>query len=97
MKPTNSRNLAPSQRPEAFPHSLIPAVRTREAANLLGYSCAALKKWRATCVGPPFIRIGRSVRYRIDDLLDWQQRHVVPCERNLLKSKDGREQHDDAS
>lgn len=75
VRPLSSKS--PPERFEVSQHPIGPAVSTREAARFLGFSCAALKKWRAKGTGPRFVRVGRSIRYRIGDLLDWQQRHVV--------------------
>lgn len=44
-------------------------LTTREAAALLGVSVKGLEALRARSEGPPFIRLGRAVRYRRDDLL----------------------------
>ncbi len=38
-------------------------------------SCRTLQRWRSLCEGPPFSIIGGSVRYRIQDILDFERRH----------------------
>ena len=43
----------------------------RDAADLLSVSCRTLQSWRLRKCGPPFVRIGRSVRYRYDLLIEW--------------------------
>jgi len=43
-------------------------VPERSAAAVLGVSVALLRKWRQTRGGPPYLRIGKLVRYRISDL-----------------------------
>lgn len=35
----------------------------REAARLLGMSLRTLQAWRLRREGPPFVKLGRSVRY----------------------------------
>ncbi|MBY0567449.1 MAG: hypothetical protein K2P70_09065 [Hyphomonadaceae bacterium] len=30
-----------------------------------------LSNWRSTGIGPPFMKVGRSVRYRLDRLNAW--------------------------
>lgn len=47
-----------------------PGVRlsNEEAAEYLGLKSATLNKWRCYGEGPPFIKVGRLVRYRLSDL-----------------------------
>ncbi len=52
-------------------------ITEREAAKLAGWSCDALIKWRREGRGPQYIRVGRSIRYRLSDLLDWIEEHTV--------------------
>ena len=40
----------------------------RETAQIIGVSTALLRKRRRLKLGPPFIRIGRLVRYRASDI-----------------------------
>jgi predicted DNA-binding transcriptional regulator AlpA len=42
---------------------------TKEAADWLGLSARTLERWRLTGEGPPFRKLGRSVRYAIADLV----------------------------
>jgi excisionase family DNA binding protein len=39
-----------------------------EAAEYLGLKAATLNKWRVHGEGPPFIKVGRLIRYRKADL-----------------------------
>ena len=39
-----------------------------EAAELLHLSPSTLKKWRRTCRGPRYHRLGSAVRYKVEDL-----------------------------
>lgn len=52
-------------------------VSEREAADLAGFSVVALVKWRREGGGPRHIRFGRSIRYRVSDLLSWIDDHAV--------------------
>jgi excisionase family DNA binding protein len=47
-----------------------------EAAEYLRVHVATLRRWRAEGTGPPWLRAGRSLRYRRADVDDWlrQQR-----------------------
>ena len=44
------------------------ALTTPEAAAYLSIQPATLEQWRWNGRGPRFVKIGRSVRYRISDL-----------------------------
>jgi predicted DNA-binding transcriptional regulator AlpA len=53
-------------------------LKEREAARFLGLSCGFLRASRLRvprCSGPPFVRVGRAVRYDIRDLEEWVQQH----------------------
>lgn len=43
----------------------------QQAADTLCQSVRTLQKWRVTGFGPAYFKIGRSVRYRRQELLDW--------------------------
>ena len=43
----------------------------RQAAKVLSFSVHTLRSWRSRGVGPPTRRIGRSIRYHVDDLNHW--------------------------
>lgn len=54
---------------EATPQSSQKALlTTSEAAAYLGLAISTLNKWRCFGEGPQFIKLGRAVRYRLDDL-----------------------------
>jgi predicted DNA-binding transcriptional regulator AlpA len=42
-----------------------------ETAYRLGVSVSGLRKWRREGTGPPFIRMGRLVRYSALDIKAW--------------------------
>lgn len=50
---------------------------THGAAARTGLAVATLEKRRLTGDGPPFVRLGRSIRYRVSDLDDWLASHIV--------------------
>jgi Helix-turn-helix domain len=52
----------------------LRAVDEKAAAELLGYSIKTLQNWRLLRKGPAYLKTtnGRSIRYRIGDLLDFQ-------------------------
>jgi hypothetical protein len=42
-----------------------------QAADLLRLSPRTLQSWRYRHTGPPVVRAGRAIRYRVRDLLGW--------------------------
>src|SRR4051794_23543093 len=52
-------------------------ITTAEAARYLGVSQATLEHWRQLRIGPRFIRIGRSIRYRVSDLDAYMVTHII--------------------
>ena len=45
-----------------------PLLNDKEAAVVLGVGLSTLQRWRVTCDGPPFVKMGRTVRYRPEDI-----------------------------
>lgn len=43
-------------------------LSNREAARFLGLSPDTLPRWRWSGIGPAYLKIGRSIKYRIGDL-----------------------------
>jgi predicted DNA-binding transcriptional regulator AlpA len=62
-------NKSPSQRPTAIPTVLTP----KEVAFRLKLSTSWLAKARMRGDGPPYILIGRAVRYVETALLQWMK------------------------
>ncbi len=42
-------------------------------------SVGTLRNWRAQRVGPPFIKIGKSVLYPVQGLDEWDNKNLVTC------------------
>jgi hypothetical protein len=42
-------------------------------------SAGTLRNWRAQRVGPPFVKIGKSVLYPVQGLDEWDQKNLVIC------------------
>ncbi|MFC6214622.1 helix-turn-helix domain-containing protein [Fodinicurvata halophila] len=55
------------------PAYLDSAITEQGAAALLGAEVPTLRRWRQVGDGPPFLRIGRLVRYRRADLVSWMR------------------------
>ena len=59
------------------------------ASAFLGCSSGALVRFRVERRGPPYIRVGRLIRYRRRDLLRWINSQRVSPEQSQRK-RDGR-------
>jgi hypothetical protein len=46
-------------------------LNTESAAGFLDVKPATLISWRHRRIGPPFLRLGRLIRYRPVDLIAW--------------------------
>ena len=49
----------------------LTLVDTAQAAQILDINERTLTNWRSTGKSPKYIKIGRSVRYRLSDLTAW--------------------------
>ncbi|WP_327017645.1 helix-turn-helix transcriptional regulator [Cryobacterium sp. MP_3.1] len=47
----------------------------REVAELLRLPERTLEDWRLTHTGPPYLKLGRHVRYDFQDVLAWVHEH----------------------
>lgn len=72
-----------SKLPRYQPQPVRPAaLDTYDAASYIGMSSSWLRLVRregarpAGAEGPPFVRIGNAIRYRIADLDDWLEQHA---------------------
>lgn len=58
----------------------MQAVRhltTEELALRLGRSPRTVEDWRLDRKGPPYIRVGGTVRYRLADIEAWEKSRLV--------------------
>jgi hypothetical protein len=56
------------------------AVNEYVAAEILGQSVQTLRNHRCSRKGPAYLKLGRSVRYKVSDLLDYLERHRIDPE-----------------
>jgi excisionase family DNA binding protein len=52
-------------------------LTTDEAAALLNKPAGTLVQWRYTRQGPPYVKLGNAVRYRLRDLDAWVKANTV--------------------
>jgi hypothetical protein len=45
----------------------------KDAARFLSVSQRTLQAWRVSAVGPPYIKMGRAIRYCLRDLIAWTE------------------------
>lgn len=76
--------MARTPAPFRHPTPTAPAIARppatideQDAGVYIGYTPSALRAWRSQGRGPAYIRIGRSIRYRVEDLDDWLNGHLV--------------------
>jgi hypothetical protein len=48
-----------------------------EAAEFTRFALDTLAQWRSQRRGPPYIKLGRAVRYRVDDLERYLTAHTI--------------------
>lgn len=54
-----------------------PLLEEEAAAPLIGWSVSTLQKKRVAGDGPPYVKLGRSVRYRPEDLEAYVIEHTI--------------------
>ena len=52
-------------------------VNDVRAAEILGLSPQTLRNWRSQSRGPDYVRIGRAVRYRVGDLIEFAEKRRI--------------------
>lgn len=56
------------------------AVESAVAAPMIGVEPLTLKLWRRKGIGPPYVKFGNRVRYRVADIEAWLDAHTVTPE-----------------
>jgi excisionase family DNA binding protein len=69
------KNVSGSLQQKSVPPAVIRLLTPKEAAELLKVSLSWLAKARMRGDGPPFIKIGRSIRYSEMALMQWMKAH----------------------
>ena len=50
---------------------------TRQASELTGIATVTLERWRVDREGPPYVKLGRLVKYRRTDLDDFMEARLT--------------------
>lgn len=66
-------------------HRLLTEI---QAADFLRLSSRTLQAWRCQRVGPPFVRVGRAVRYQRSALVSWTAENTVAPQRQPPAARD---------
>ncbi len=66
----------------ALPEKVPDTLTEPQTATFLGLKTGkTLYLWRRKRTGPPFVKMGKkAIRYRKQDLIDWQAAHLVSYE-----------------
>jgi excisionase family DNA binding protein len=49
----------------------------KEFADRLGLPPATIERWNSRGGGPRYLRVGRHVRYRLADIIAWEESRLV--------------------
>lgn len=60
--------------------SMIQSLDEKRAAKILGMAVQTLRNWRHQRRGPVYVKLGRSVRYQMDDLENYIQKQKIDPE-----------------
>lgn len=52
-----------------------------ELAGVLDVTIDTLAEWRSKRTGPDYVKLGKKVMYRVEDVEQWMERNVVPVTR----------------
>lgn len=58
-----------------------PNLSPAELAERYELPLETIYSWQKNRTGPPFLKIGRHVRYRLTDVIAWENSRVVPAGR----------------
>ena len=51
--------------------NMQPLLTQRQASEMLALSERTLERFRISGIGPKFVRMGKSIRYRLSDVEAW--------------------------
>lgn len=65
--------------------SKIGLLTPSDVAEMLDVTTHTLAMWRYEKKGPGFVKLGRNIFYRLEDVKSWIEANVVPTERSTEK------------
>ena len=60
-------------------------ISRQELAERLGVPVKTPAEWATKGTGPRYAKFGRHVRYRLGDVIDWEQRRLTEPKRRLIE------------
>jgi len=55
-------------------------LNEKEVSELTGFALPTIRNWRFLRKGPSYIRVGRSIRYELNEVLSYMRKHSVNLE-----------------
>lgn len=62
------------------PNPAAVFLNERDLSQRYNISVKTLRAWRFRHIGPPYLKLGGSVRYRLADLERWETSHIREAE-----------------
>jgi predicted DNA-binding transcriptional regulator AlpA len=63
-------------------------LTTQQAAKLANQQPMTMSKWRSRGKGPPYLRLGGKIRYRLSDIRKWIESSVInPSEQKAKRRR----------
>jgi predicted DNA-binding transcriptional regulator AlpA len=63
---------------------LRKALDEKQTARIMGVAVQTLRNWRHQRKGPSYIKMGRSVRYQLNDIQEYLDKWKIDPEQNEL-------------
>jgi len=60
-------------------------ISRQELAERYGVPVKTPAEWASKGTGPRYAKFGRHVRYRLSDVIDWEERHFSDYKRDLAR------------
>lgn len=82
--PERSQMVVKQHSPAAPTEAKVPCAEFLTAEEVSAryrgaITVGTLRNWRVMRIGPPFIKIGKAVLYRISELDAWDEKNTVTC------------------
>jgi hypothetical protein len=55
-------------------------IDEKELSKTIGVALQTLRNWRFRQIGPPYFKVGRMVRYRLDEVIHFMQQGKINFE-----------------
>lgn len=78
----HSKTELPEKKPEAIMTKPTQKLflNANEVEELYGFKTQTLANWRFNCIGPKYHKVGRSVRYKVEDLEEFLEAKKIRTE-----------------